>query len=29
MNYLENGDYQIENNAIENKIGHVAIGCKN
>src|SRR5690606_30701936 len=29
MTYLENGDYQIDNNAIENKIRPVAIGRKN
>ncbi len=29
MNYLENGNYQIDNNAIENKIRPVAIGRKN
>jgi transposase len=29
MNYLENGDYHIDNNAIENKIRPVAIGRKN
>ena len=29
MNYLENGEYQIDNNAIENKIRPVAIGRKN
>jgi hypothetical protein len=29
LNYLENGEYQIDNNAIENKIRPVAIGRKN
>jgi transposase len=29
MNYLENGAYQIDNNAIENKIRPVALGRKN
>jgi transposase len=29
MTYLENGDYHIDNNAIENKIRTVAIGRKN
>jgi transposase len=29
MTYLENGDYHIDNNAIENKIRPVAIGRKN
>jgi hypothetical protein len=29
MNYLENGNYHIDNNAIENKIRPVALGRKN
>jgi hypothetical protein len=29
MTYLENGEYHIDNNAIENKIRPVAIGRKN
>jgi transposase len=29
MNYLENGNYHIDNSAIANKIRPVALGCKN